>query len=114
MIIIGKEGCPDCKEIRKIFPYISYYELPDKAESIGDCFARLFKLLGIYPCVACVHRQYLLNEWWSKLFNNAFFKSDYQVDKYQKKVRIALAKHKIRKFPVILSDDLEQVIEKDL
>lgn len=105
MIIVGYEGCPTCKEVRKQNPELLYVELPRKIRGLGDLVAKITKFLHIHQCVGCARRQVLFNKW-------VPFIKGYDSNKDFLEIRCALARNKIRRFPVIFTDDLQKVVRR--
>lgn len=103
MILIGKEGCPKCKDIKAAFPYLQYIEIPDIQTGLGDTICSVTCWLGIIPCRGCRLRQ----NWCNKVF--PYFWNIKKMDPKYIEIKRKVYKLGVRQFPVIVDDEISKI-----
>jgi len=104
VVIIGKEGCPRCKELRALYPSVPYIEIPDVHIGLGDTICAITCFFGITPCGACRIRQH----WCNKLF--PYWWNNRKITSNQKEIKQLLLRLKAKQYPVIVDTESDKLV----
>lgn len=107
MIIIGKEGCEVCEEVRGKYPNSRYIEIPKISVGLGDTIHKLTSAMGITPCSNCRIRQYKLNRMFP--YKNNIKK----ISPLVCMIKQYLFARGVVHFPVFMDDDLNLICIQD-
>lgn len=100
MILVGKQNCSRCENLKASFPFVKYIEIPDVQIGVGDTICDIACFFGIIPCESCRIRQLWLNRIFPYWWNARKISSDI------KKLKHHLLRLKIKQYPILMDDDL--------
>ena len=107
MVIVGKQGCRQCKKLKASLSSIKYIEIPDVHIGLGDTICAITCFLRIVPCRSCKIRQHWCNKifpyWWNK----------HKISSEHQQLKQKLLLLNVRQYPVIMDDALSNIIAID-
>lgn len=105
MLLIGKEGCSRCKEVKAVFSTLPYIEIPDIPVGLGDTICSITCWLGIIPCKGCRIRQNWCNKWFP------YKRNQQRIDPKILDIKHKLHALGIKQYPVIVNDDVSKILQ---
>lgn len=107
MVLIGKQGCPQCKLLRAYFPSFKYIELPDKHFGLGDTICSITCFFGITPCTQCQIRRNWCNIVFPYIWNIK------KIPVTQQHIKSTMLLSDIKQFPFFMDDELTRVLKRE-